>query len=86
MLVPPSIKPYNEPESQTVGDHGVGVLSQRDFIYRHNIAHRAIALPNIMKGVWLILPDDYHPCGAVRMHRSPAGVYDVVAVSLPRID
>ncbi|KAI0364011.1 kinase-like protein [Pilatotrama ljubarskyi] len=84
LLVMPYLRPYDNPELQTVDDV-VNFVSQMlkglVFLHRHRIAHRDIAPPNIMMDARPLYPNDHHP---VRLHRALDAIRD--ANPLPRSD
>ncbi|KAI0351979.1 kinase-like protein [Trametes cingulata] len=81
LLVMPYLRPYDNPELQTV-EEVVSFVSQMlkglTFLHRHRIAHRDIAPPNIMMDARPLYPNDHHP---VRMHRAPDAIHDAIPLS-----
>ncbi|KAI0669460.1 kinase-like domain-containing protein [Trametes maxima] len=84
LLVMPYLRPYNNPELQSVGDV-VSFVSQMlqglAFLHGNHIAHRDIAPPNVMMDARPLYPDGHHP---IRMHRAPDAIHD--AIPLARVD
>ncbi|KAI0669517.1 kinase-like domain-containing protein [Trametes maxima] len=82
LMVMPYLRPCNDPEFGTVGDV-VEFINQTleglVFMHKNRIAHRDIAVENIMMDATPLYPDGHHP---VRLDHSPDAVYPVTA--LPR--
>ncbi|KAI0325870.1 hypothetical protein GY45DRAFT_1374426 [Cubamyces sp. BRFM 1775] len=77
MMVMPYLRPCDNPDFGTVGD----VIQFVDqtveglaFMHRHRIAHRDIAMKNIMMDGKALFPDGHHP---VRLNYSPDAIYKV---------
>ncbi|KAI0645055.1 kinase-like protein [Trametes meyenii] len=82
LMVMPFLRPCNDPEFTTVGDIIVFVdqtLEGLVFMHRHNIAHRDIAVENIMMDAKELYPNGHHP---VRLDYTPDAIYPVTP--LPR--
>ncbi|KAI0365094.1 hypothetical protein BV20DRAFT_955031 [Pilatotrama ljubarskyi] len=84
LMVMPYLRPCNDPDFGTVGDVIEFVnqtLEGLAFMHRHRIAHRDIAVENIMMDGTALYPGGHHP---VRLDHSPDAIYPVKA--LPRSD
>ncbi|KAI0669514.1 kinase-like domain-containing protein [Trametes maxima] len=82
LMVMPYLRPCNNPVWSTVGDVAEFVnqtLEGLVFMHRHNVAHRDIAVPNIMMDAKSLYPEGHHP---VRLGYSPDALYKIAA--LPR--
>ncbi|KAI0669458.1 kinase-like domain-containing protein [Trametes maxima] len=80
-LVMPYLRPYNDPELQTIGDVIMFVsqmLKGLAFLHHNRIAHRDIAPPNIMMDARPLYPSGHHP---VRMHCAPDAIHDAIPLS-----
>ncbi|KAI0351964.1 kinase-like protein [Trametes cingulata] len=83
LMVMPFLRRCNDPEFSVVGevvefvDQMIGGLA---FLHRLRIAHRDIAVANIMMDAKPIYPNGYHP---VRRNYTPDGIHRVTA--LPRL-
>ncbi|KAI0365099.1 kinase-like protein [Pilatotrama ljubarskyi] len=77
LMVMPFLRPCNDPEFSTVGDV-VEFINQMieglAFLHRLRIAHRDIAVANIMMDARPLYPDGYHP---VRLDYSPDALREV---------
>ncbi|KAI0645035.1 kinase-like protein [Trametes meyenii] len=64
LMVMPYLRPCNDPDFATVGDV-VDFVSQTleglAFLHRHDIAHRDVAVENIMMDAASLYPDEHHP-------------------------
>ncbi|OSD00975.1 kinase-like protein [Trametes coccinea BRFM310] len=82
LMVMPFLRPCNNPEFSTVGDVIEFVdqtLEGLVFMHRHRVAHRDIAVANLMMDAKALYPNGYHP---VRLGYTPDTLYPVTA--LPR--
>ncbi|KAJ2971901.1 hypothetical protein NUW54_g12389 [Trametes sanguinea] len=82
LMVMPFLRPCNNPEFSTVGDVIEFVdqtLEGLAFMHRHRVAHRDVAVANIMMDARKLFPIGYHP---VRLDYTPDTLYPVTA--LPR--
>ncbi|KAI0629620.1 kinase-like domain-containing protein [Trametes polyzona] len=71
LLVMPYLRPCNNPEFATVGDVVEFVdqtIEGLAFMHRHNVAHRDVAVANIMMEAKSLFPKGHHP---VRLGYSP---------------
>ncbi|KAH9888338.1 kinase-like domain-containing protein [Cubamyces lactineus] len=84
LMVMPYLRPCRDPDFATIGDV-VDFVNQTleglVFMHRHNVAHRDIAVENIMMDAASLYPGGHHP---VRRHYTPDGLYEVTP--LPRGD
>ncbi|KAI8970996.1 kinase-like protein [Trametes punicea] len=88
LMVMPYLRPINDPDFTTVGEV-VDFVSQTleacppglVFMHRYRIAHRDIAVENIMMDARALYPEGHHP---VRLGSSPDAIYEVNP--LPRAD
>ncbi|KAI0330378.1 kinase-like protein [Cubamyces sp. BRFM 1775] len=84
LMVMPYLRPCRDPDLATIGDV-VDFVNQTleglEFMHRHNVAHRDIAVENIMMDAASLYPGGHHP---VRRHYTPDGLYEVTP--LPRGD
>ncbi|KAI0629585.1 kinase-like protein [Trametes polyzona] len=82
MMVMPYLRPCNDPPFSTIGDV-VEFLDQvidgLVFMHRNNVAHRDMAVENIMMDARPLYPTGHHP---VRLDYTPDTLYPVTA--LPR--
>ncbi|EIW54128.1 kinase-like protein [Trametes versicolor FP-101664 SS1] len=82
LMVMPHLRPCNDPEFGNIGEV-IEFIDQMIeglvFLHRHRVAHRDIALVNIMMDAKPLYPDGYHP---VRLGVSADALYD--ATPLPR--
>ncbi|KAI8968718.1 kinase-like domain-containing protein [Trametes punicea] len=82
LMVMPYLRPCNNPEFGTVGDVVEFVdqtLEGLLFMHRHRVAHRDIAVSNIMMDAKSLYPHGHHP---IRLGYTPDTLYPVTA--LPR--
>ncbi|KAI8968722.1 kinase-like protein [Trametes punicea] len=82
LMVMPYLRPCNNPEFGTVGDVIQFVdqtLQGLVFMHRHRVAHRDIAVSNIMMDAKSLYPGGHHP---IRLGYTPDSLYPVSA--LPR--
>ncbi|KAH9888322.1 kinase-like domain-containing protein [Cubamyces lactineus] len=77
LMVMPYLRPCNDPEFTTVGDV-VEFINQTleglVFMHEQRVAHRDIAVENIMMDAKTLFPDGHHP---VRLDYTPDAVYPV---------
>ncbi|OSC97567.1 kinase-like protein [Trametes coccinea BRFM310] len=81
LMVMPYLRPINDPEFSTVGeviDFVNQTLEGLAFMHRHRIAHRDIAVPNIMVDAKALYPNGHHP---VRIHYSSDAIYEIKPLS-----
>ncbi|CDO69430.1 hypothetical protein BN946_scf184791.g25 [Trametes cinnabarina] len=84
LMVMPYLRQCNKPSFGTIGetiDFINQTLEGLAFMHRHNVAHRDIAVENIMMNAQALYPDGHHP---VRLNYAPDGIHPVTA--LPRHD
>ncbi|OSD00970.1 kinase-like protein [Trametes coccinea BRFM310] len=77
LMVMPYLRPCNDPEFGTVGDVIEFVdqtLEGLVFMHRHRIAHRDIAMANVMMDAKAIYPGGHHP---IRRGYTPDALYAV---------
>ncbi|KAL7284784.1 hypothetical protein ACG7TL_002091 [Trametes sanguinea] len=77
LMVMPYLRPCNDPEFGTVGDVIEFVdqtLEGLVFMHRHRIAHRDIAMANVMMDARSIYPGGHHP---IRRGYTPDALYPV---------
>ncbi|KAI8971014.1 kinase-like protein [Trametes punicea] len=82
LMVMPYLRPCNDPDFNTVGDAITFIdqtLEGLAFMHRHNVAHRDIAMENIMMDAKALYPEGHHP---VRLDFSPDAIYSITP--LPR--
>ncbi|KAI0629583.1 kinase-like protein [Trametes polyzona] len=82
MMVMPYLRPCNDPPFATIGDVVEFVDQVVDgmvFMHRNNVAHRDMAVPNIMMDARPLYPHGHHP---VRLGYTPDTLYP--ATALPR--
>ncbi|KAI0365102.1 kinase-like protein [Pilatotrama ljubarskyi] len=82
LMVMPYLRPCNNPDFSTIGDIIDFVdqtLEGLVFIHKHHVAHRDIAVENIMMDAKALYPNGHHP---IRLDYSEDGLYPVSA--LPR--
>ncbi|KAI0765735.1 kinase-like domain-containing protein [Trametes elegans] len=77
LMVMPYLRPCNNPDFSTVGDV-IEFINQTleglAFLHRHRIAHRDVAIENIMMDAECLYPDGHHP---VRLEHTPDALYEV---------
>ncbi|KAI0365108.1 kinase-like protein [Pilatotrama ljubarskyi] len=81
LMVMPYLRPCNNPEFTTVGDVILFVnetLEGLAFMHSQNIAHRDIAVENIMMDAKALYPDGHHP---VRLGYAPDAIHKVTPLS-----
>ncbi|CDO69429.1 hypothetical protein BN946_scf184791.g24 [Trametes cinnabarina] len=64
LMVMPYLRPCNDPDFSTVGDvidFASQTLEGLVFMHRHRVAHRDIAMMNIMMDASSLYPDGHHP-------------------------
>ncbi|KAH9888334.1 kinase-like domain-containing protein [Cubamyces lactineus] len=77
LMIMPYLRPCDDPEFATVGDVVEFVdqtLEGVAFMHEHNIAHRDVAVANIMMDARALYPNGYHP---VRLGYTPDALYPV---------
>ncbi|OSC97563.1 kinase-like protein [Trametes coccinea BRFM310] len=77
LMVMPYLRLCNDPDFNTIGeviDFINQTLEGLAFMHRHRIAHRDIAVENIMMDATALYPDGHHP---VRIDYSPDGIHPV---------
>ncbi|KAI0657811.1 kinase-like domain-containing protein [Cubamyces menziesii] len=77
LMVMPYLRPCNNPEFATVGDVVEFVdqtLEGLVFMHKHNIAHRDVAVANIMMDARPLYPNGHHP---IRLGSTPDALYPV---------
>ncbi|CDO77756.1 hypothetical protein BN946_scf184993.g19 [Trametes cinnabarina] len=82
LMVMPYLRPCNSPDFATVGDVIEFVdqtLEGLAFMHRHNVAHRDVAVENIMMDAKRLYPSGHHP---IRLEYTPDTLYPISA--LPR--
>ncbi|KAI0657831.1 kinase-like protein [Cubamyces menziesii] len=83
LMVMPYLRPCNDPDFGMLGeavDFVTQTLEGLAFMHRHNIAHRDIAVENIMMDAKAMYPEGHHP---VRLDYTPDAIYEVTP--LPRL-
>ncbi|KAI0776836.1 kinase-like domain-containing protein [Trametes elegans] len=82
LMVMPYLRPCNNPDFGTIGDIIEFVdqtLEGLVFMHKHRVAHRDVAVENIMMDAKPLYPEGHHP---VRIGYTPDGIYP--ATPLPR--